>query len=77
MRLYCGFLAGVKGLFVLTGDKYLRKRPMRRVVEPLKSIGANIEGRENGNLAPLVIRGGDLKPFKYRSPIDSAQVNRR
>lgn len=74
MRLYCGLLSSIDGAFVLTGDKYLRSRPMKRVVEPLKSIGAMIDGRENGNLAPLFIRGGNLKAFKYDSPIDSAQV---
>ena len=74
MRLYCGLLAGVEGSFVLTGDKYLRHRPMNRVVKPLRSIGAKIDGREEGNLAPLCIRGGDLQAFRYESPIDSAQV---
>lgn len=74
MRLYCGLLSSIDGAFILTGDKYLRSRPMKRVVEPLKSIGAVIDGRENGNLAPLFIRGGNLKAFKYDSPIDSAQV---
>ncbi|MBN2722073.1 MAG: 3-phosphoshikimate 1-carboxyvinyltransferase [Campylobacterales bacterium] len=74
MRLYCGLLAGVDGAFVLTGDKYLRSRPMKRVVEPLRSIGAKIDGRKNGNQAPLFIRGGTLKAFRYHSPIDSAQV---
>jgi 3-phosphoshikimate 1-carboxyvinyltransferase len=74
IRLYIGFLAGVNGLFILTGDKYLRARPMKRVVEPLREIGARIDGRENGNLAPIVIRGGRLKPFRYNSPLNSAQV---
>jgi 3-phosphoshikimate 1-carboxyvinyltransferase len=74
MRLYAGLLAGIDGSFVLTGDKYLRHRPMNRVVVPLRSVGASIDGRENGNLAPLVIRGGTLKAFNYTSPIDSAQV---
>ena len=74
MRLYTGLLAGIKGSFVLTGDKYLRSRPMKRVTDPLRSIGAKIDGRENGNLAPLHIRGGKLKSFKYHSPIDSAQI---
>ena len=74
MRLYSGLLAGVDGLFILSGDKYLRHRPMSRVANPLRSIGASIDGRDNGNLAPLVIRGGELKSFKYHSPIDSAQV---
>jgi len=74
MRLYSGLLAGIEGSFVLTGDKYLRSRPMNRVTVPLRDIGARIDGRENGNLAPLAIRGGKLKSFRYNSPIDSAQV---
>jgi len=74
IRLYCGLLAGVDGSFILSGDKYLRARPMKRVTAPLKSIGAKIDGREYGNLAPLHIRGDELKPFKYESSIASAQV---
>ena len=74
MRLYAGLLAGIEGSFILTGDKYLRGRPMKRVAEPLRSIGAKIDGREDGNLAPLAIRGAKLKSFRYHSPIDSAQV---
>lgn len=74
MRLYAGLLAGIEGSFVLTGDKYLRSRPMKRVTNPLIEIGAKIDGRKNGELAPLHIRGGKLKPFKYHSPIDSAQI---
>ena len=71
-------LASVDGAFVLTGDKYLRNRPMKRVADPLRSIGALIDGRENGNKAPLFIRGvKELQPFTYLfffSPVDSAQV---
>jgi 3-phosphoshikimate 1-carboxyvinyltransferase len=74
MRLYAGLLAGIDGSFVLTGDQYLRRRPMKRVVDPLRNVGAKIDGREDGNKAPLHIRGGKLKPFKYHSPVDSAQV---
>ncbi len=75
MRLFCGLLAGVEGFFVLTGDKYLRARPMARVAKPLRSIGANIDGREEGNKAPLAIRGNErLEAFFYESPIASAQV---
>ncbi|MGM0518839.1 MAG: 3-phosphoshikimate 1-carboxyvinyltransferase [Campylobacterota bacterium] len=75
MRLFCGLLASVDGAFSLSGDKYLRARPMKRVAQPLRSIGANIDGRENGNKAPLFIRGvKELKPFEYISPVDSAQV---
>jgi 3-phosphoshikimate 1-carboxyvinyltransferase len=74
MRLYAGLLSGIEGSFILTGDKYLRSRPMNRVAVPLRNIGAKIDGREQGNLAPLAIRGGALKSFTYHSPIDSAQV---
>ncbi|RUM56791.1 MAG: 3-phosphoshikimate 1-carboxyvinyltransferase [Nautilia sp.] len=74
IRIYSGLLAGIDGFFVLTGDKYLRKRPMKRVANPLTSIGAKIDGRDNGNLAPLAIRGGKLRAFNYESPIASAQV---
>jgi 3-phosphoshikimate 1-carboxyvinyltransferase len=74
IRIYMGLLAGSDGFFVLTGDKYLRRRPMKRVAKPLKSIGAKIDGRDNGNLAPIAIRGGKLKSFEYESKIASAQV---
>jgi 3-phosphoshikimate 1-carboxyvinyltransferase len=74
MRLYAGLLSGIDGSFVLTGDKYLRSRPMKRVTNPLRDIGAKIDGADVGNKAPLHIRGGKLKSFKYHSPIDSAQV---
>ncbi len=74
MRLFCGFLSSVPGHFVLTGDKYLRRRPMKRVTEPLRQIGAHIDGREEGNLAPLCIRGERLRSFNYESQIASAQV---
>lgn len=74
IRLFCGLLSSTDGHFVLTGDRYLRKRPMRRVIDPLKKIGAQIDGRENAELAPLSIRGKRLQPFDYESPIASAQV---
>ncbi len=74
MRLFCGLLSSAQGHFVLTGDKYLRSRPMKRVTQPLRSIGAKIDGRNDGDLAPLCIRGGELKAFSYESQIASAQV---
>ncbi len=75
MRLFCGLLAGVEGFFVLSGDRYLRSRPMRRVADPLRSIGAHIDGREFGNKAPLAVRGNvHLHSFTYESAIPSAQV---
>lgn len=74
MRLFCGLLASANGHFVLTGDEYLRRRPMKRVTAPLRSIGAMLDGRRDGELAPLSIRGGSLKAFDYKSPVASAQV---
>ncbi len=74
IRLYIGFLSGVQGSFVLSGDKYLNSRPMKRVTQPLREIGAEIDGRKNGNFAPIHIRGKKLKSFDYYSKIASAQV---
>ncbi|MEA2072806.1 MAG: 3-phosphoshikimate 1-carboxyvinyltransferase [Campylobacterota bacterium] len=74
MRLFCGLLSSANGHFVLTGDKYLRSRPMKRVTAPLINIGADVDGREDGDLAPLSIRGSSLKSFNYDSKIASAQV---
>ncbi|MEA1920712.1 MAG: 3-phosphoshikimate 1-carboxyvinyltransferase [Campylobacterota bacterium] len=74
MRLFCGLLASADGHFILTGDAYLKRRPMNRVTKPLRDIGAKLDGRESGNLAPLSIRGGSLKAFNYESKIASAQV---
>ncbi|HIP13989.1 MAG TPA: 3-phosphoshikimate 1-carboxyvinyltransferase [Sulfurimonas autotrophica] len=74
MRLFCGLLSSAKGHFVVTGDKYLRRRPMKRVTAPLMSIGAKLDGREDGDFAPLSIRGASLKAFDYESKIASAQV---
>ncbi|HIC44758.1 MAG TPA: 3-phosphoshikimate 1-carboxyvinyltransferase [Sulfurimonas sp.] len=74
MRLFCGLLASAKGHFILTGDEYLKRRPMKRVTTPLKDIGAFLDGRDEGDFAPLSIRGGSLKAFTYKSKIASAQV---
>ncbi|MBI3753669.1 MAG: 3-phosphoshikimate 1-carboxyvinyltransferase [Deltaproteobacteria bacterium] len=74
MRLLTGLLSGQGFFSVLTGDQYLRKRPMKRVVEPLSLMGARIFGRENGNKAPLAIVGSKLKGITYNSPVASAQV---
>ncbi len=74
MRLFCGLLSSAEGHFILTGDEYLRRRPMKRVTAPLIDIGAKLDGRQNGDLAPLSIRGASLKAFNYDSKIASAQV---
>ena len=74
MRLLSGLLASQPFLSVLTGDHSLRSRPMGRIVHPLSQMGAHIQGRNNNNLAPLVIRGGSLKGIEYTMPVASAQV---
>jgi 3-phosphoshikimate 1-carboxyvinyltransferase len=74
IRLFCGLLSSAEGHFVLTGDEYLRRRPMKRVTAPLRDIGAKLDGRNNGDLAPLSIRGASLSAFNYESKIASAQV---
>lgn len=74
IRLMTGLLSGQRFFSVLTGDQYLRKRPMKRVTEPLTRMGAQIQGRGNGTLAPLAISGTQLQGIVYQSPIASAQV---
>ncbi len=74
MRLLCGLLAGQKFNAVLTGDKSLSGRPMRRVIDPLSQMGAVIESADQGR-APLTIRGQtELHGIHYDMPIASAQV---
>ncbi|MDA3902738.1 MAG: 3-phosphoshikimate 1-carboxyvinyltransferase [Desulfuromusa sp.] len=74
MRLMCGILAAQPFFSILTGDEYLRKRPMGRVINPLSAMGAKILGRDDNSKAPLAIDGGGLKSAEYYSPIASAQV---
>jgi 3-phosphoshikimate 1-carboxyvinyltransferase len=73
MRLLTGVLAGQHFDSKLTGDSSLRRRPMRRVIEPLERMGARIQARE-ANFAPLEIRGSALQPIQYTLPVPSAQV---
>jgi len=74
IRLITGLLSGQSFFSVVTGDQYLRKRPMKRVVEPLTLMGARISGRKGGTLAPLAIDGGSLQGIAYQSPVSSAQI---
>lgn len=74
MRLLLGVLAGQSFETVLTGDPSLSSRPMRRVTDLLKKMGAEVEGRDNANFAPLKVRGGKLKGITANLPIPSAQV---
>ena len=74
IRLLAGLLAGYPHLSVLTGDVSLRRRPMARIAVPLRRMGAQVDGRDGGRLAPLVIRGGGLRGLEHHSPVASAQV---
>jgi 3-phosphoshikimate 1-carboxyvinyltransferase len=76
LRLLAGLLAGRDFFSVLTGDHYLRNRPMARIVEPLRRMGAAIDGRSGGKFAPLAIRGAGkmIRAIDFSSPVASAQV---
>ena len=73
-RLLIGLLAGQRFHSVLAGSEQLRRRPMGRVVEPLRTMGADIAGRQHGRLLPLSVRGKDLRGVEYDLPVASAQV---
>ena len=72
-RLILGILAGQRFSATLTGDASLRRRPMRRVTEPLRWMGAEIQ-EARGDSLPLTVRGGRLHPLTYAVPVASAQV---
>jgi len=73
IRLLSGILAGQDFKTTISGDESLQKRPMKRVVGPLREMGAEIKARED-NFAPLEIRGGKLRAIEYKMPMASAQV---
>jgi 3-phosphoshikimate 1-carboxyvinyltransferase len=72
MRLVAGILAGHAGSFELTGDASLSRRPMERIAEPLREMGARVDTTDGH--APLLIEGGDLRGIRYELPVASAQV---
>jgi 3-phosphoshikimate 1-carboxyvinyltransferase len=74
MRLLAGILAGHPFLSVLTGDDYLRRRPMARVLDPLREMGALALGSQEDTRAPLVLRGGTLRAIDWKLSVASAQV---
>jgi 3-phosphoshikimate 1-carboxyvinyltransferase len=74
MRTLSGLVAGRPFLTVLTGDASLLSRPMGRVVHPLRALGARVDGRADGELAPLVIRGGNLTGRRCELDVATAQV---
>ena len=74
IRLLSGILAAQPFVSVITGDSSLRTRPMQRILDPLGQMGAQIMGRHENTLAPLVFRGGNLRGIEYDLPMASAQV---
>jgi 3-phosphoshikimate 1-carboxyvinyltransferase len=72
MRLLPGILAGQEGRFELIGDESLSTRPMERIAEPLRAMGARVE-TDDGH-APVVVEGGSLEPVRWTLPVASAQV---
>ncbi|MCX7831793.1 MAG: 3-phosphoshikimate 1-carboxyvinyltransferase [Actinobacteria bacterium] len=73
MRLLTGLFSSLPHLFVFTGDKYLVRRPMKRIIEPLTLMGSFIMSR-SGGYPPLCIKGGKLRAIEYKMEIPSAQV---
>ena len=74
IRLMMGILAGNNFDATLVGDNSIAKRPMKRVTDPLRLMGCNIEGKEDANYTPIKIYGGNLKSIDYHMPVASAQV---
>jgi 3-phosphoshikimate 1-carboxyvinyltransferase len=72
-RLLSGLCAGIPGVTILTGDRSLVRRPMARVIEPLRKMGATFLARE-GRYLPLAVRGGGLNGIRYEMDVASAQV---
>jgi 3-phosphoshikimate 1-carboxyvinyltransferase len=74
MRLLGGLLASQPFLSVITGDASLRNRPMGRLIEPLRLMGADVRGRGQDSFAPLVIKGKKLRGIDFTLPVPSAQI---
>lgn len=74
IRIVSGILSAQKFFSVITGDRYLVRRPMKRIIEPLSMMGAKIFGRDNNSFPPLAITGNNLKGINYSLKIASAQV---
>ena len=74
MRLLTGLLAGQEFVSVLSGTAQIRGRPMARIVDPLRTMGAQIYGRQSGRYAPLTVVPSRLSAIEYKMPVASAQV---
>ncbi len=73
-RLISGILAGQRFNCTLDGDASIRKRPMKRIITPLRAMNADIRSINENDCAPLIINGRSLKAINYNSPVASAQV---
>lgn len=73
-RLISGILAGQTFTSTVSGDASIQKRPMKRIIDPLTQMGADIRSLKHNNCAPLQIRGSELHGISYQSPVASAQV---
>lgn len=74
LRLLSGILAAQDFTCSITGDESIRTRPMKRIMTPLREMGAHIESIEGNDRAPLQIRGRKLHNITYHSPVASAQI---
>lgn len=74
MRLLCGIVSRLDAAITLTGDESLRRRPMRRIAEPLRRMGARVEGAGPDVHAPLEVQGGSLHAIAHAPEVASAQV---
>lgn len=73
-RLMLGILAGTSFHSVMAGDESIAKRPMKRIVDPLREMGADIRGRVDAQFTPLAVQGTGLSAINYTLPVASAQV---
>ena len=73
-RLLLGLISGSPHAYVLNGDPFLKKRPMKRVTKPLEQMGAHIEYLEREDLLQIKIKGGNLRGIHYKLPVASAQI---
>jgi 3-phosphoshikimate 1-carboxyvinyltransferase len=75
LRLFAGILAGLPLTAVLDGDASLRRRPVARIIEPLRAMGATLEAHDHDSLPPLTVTGRrPLRPIDWTTPVPSAQV---
>lgn len=74
IRLMMGILAGNEFESTIIGDDSIGRRPMKRVTDPLRLMGCEIEGKDDANYTPITIKGGNLTGIDYKMPVASAQV---